>query len=111
MYISVCFLLTHPFGLVTGVNLESSNSRISVIREVNKSVCNIPGFISLQWLLQSHCNTSDIYYLLGCLLVNKEIKLPANNTQVKYMVDHHWFLYHVNAVRLCAKSQTSVELF
>ena len=65
-----------------GVNLERGNSRSSVVREVNHSVSQIPGFISLQWLLQWHCNISHIYYLLGCLLVNKNVQLPADNTQV-----------------------------
>lgn len=70
-----------------GVNLESGNSRNSVAREVNMSVSQIPGFISLQWLLQYHCNISHIYYLVGCLLVSKEVHLPSDNTQVSHMCD------------------------
>lgn len=67
--------------LLLGVNIENSNA-IASVREVNTLICQLPGFVSLQWLLESHCSVAEIYYLLGCLLVNQQVSLPAGTVQV-----------------------------
>ena len=63
------------------MNIESGSNRNSA-REVNTAICKLPGFISLQWLLEPHCSLADIYYLLGCLLTNQPISLPTGTIQV-----------------------------
>ena len=75
--------VTHcTLNFCTGVNIESGSSRNSV-REVNTSICQLPGFVSLQWLLEPHCAIAEIYYLLGCLLVNQSVTLPTDTVQVR----------------------------
>jgi len=45
-------------------------------------MCQVPGFVTLQWLLQSHCHIAEIYYMLVRLLDSQTIMLPSNSSQV-----------------------------
>ena len=60
-------------GLSVGNRPGLGNSNSTGVREVNSDLCNVPGFVALNWLLSQHASVPRVYFLLVVLLLNQPI--------------------------------------
>ena len=42
-------------------------------REVNQDLCNVPGFVALNWLLCQHSDVTEVNFLVLMLLLNQSV--------------------------------------
>ncbi|XP_014681660.1 PREDICTED: WD repeat and FYVE domain-containing protein 3-like isoform X2 [Priapulus caudatus] len=105
-------VLQNRMGVVLGFNVGGGGNRPDN-REVNREVCQTPGFYVLQSLLPKHTGTPEIYFLLMSFLLQQPAK-DITKGELQFDLDNIWkFVFGVtcsqNVSMMAAKADVCPE--